>query len=111
MASLFAALGHPSRVAIVRLLLAAHPDGLVVSEIQSDLDLAGSTLSHHLDAMRQVGLIEMTREGRYLRYRAGTQRLQSMLSFLYAECCSRQPQVPISLPEISDEGSGADTVA
>lgn len=103
MAGMFAALGHPSRVSIVRLLLAAHPGGLVVNEIQQELDMAGSTLSHHLDAMRQVGLIEVSREGRYLRYRAGTHQLQAMLSFLYAECCTRQPLVPISLPELAVE--------
>lgn len=97
-AQMFAALGHESRVGIVRLLLASHPSGLVVGDIQSELGIAPSTLSHHLDALRQEGLVEQEREGRFLRYRAGTERLQQLLDFLYAECCTRQPLVPISVP-------------
>ena len=95
-ANMFAALGHEARVAIVRLLLAAHPQGLVVGEIQEELEIPASTLSHHLDALRREGLIEQEREGRYLRYRAGAGALRELLDFLYAECCTRQPVVQIS---------------
>ena len=95
-ANMFAALGHEARVEIVRLLLAAHPQGLVVGEIQGELDIPASTLSHHLDALRREGLIEQEREGRYLRYRAGSEALRQLLDFLYAECCTRQPVVQIS---------------
>lgn len=97
-AHMFAALGHESRVRIVRLLLASHPDGLVVGELQDELRIPASTLSHHLEALRQEGLVEAEREGRFLRYRAGTTKLQTLLNFLYAECCTRQPLVDISLP-------------
>lgn len=97
-ARMFAALGHESRVAIIRLLLAAHPGGLVVGELHDELGIPSSTLSHHLDALRQEGLVEQEREGRFLRYRAGTARLQVLLNFLYAECCTRQPVVNISVP-------------
>lgn len=99
----FAALGHENRVAIVRLLLAAHPGGLVVGELQNELGIPASTLSHHLDALRQEGLVEQEREGRFLRYRAGTEQLQVLLNFLYAECCTRQPVVNISIPGGQDE--------
>ena len=94
----FCALGHESRVRVLRLLLAAHPTGMVVSELQEELGIPASTLSHHLDALRQEGLVEQEREGRFLRYRAGTEALQSVLSFLYAECCSRPSVVSISIP-------------
>ena len=97
-AHMFAALGHESRVAIIRLLLAAHPGGLVVGELQEELGIPASTLSHHLDALRQEGLVDQEREGRFLRYRAGTAALQTLLDFLYAECCTRQPVVNISIP-------------
>ena len=97
-ARMFAALGHENRVAIIRLLLAAHPGGLVVGELQDELAIPGSTLSHHLDALRQEDLVEQEREGRFLRYRAGTAQLQVLLNFLYAECCTRQPVVNISVP-------------
>ncbi|MEM6456800.1 MAG: metalloregulator ArsR/SmtB family transcription factor [Acidobacteriota bacterium] len=86
-AARFAALGHEARVRIVRSLLQAHPDGRVAGEIQQQLDIPTSTLSHHLDALRREGLVTQQREGRYLRYRAGTQALRALLDFLYAECC------------------------
>src|SRR2546428_11110771 len=69
-AAMFAALGHEARVRIVRLLLAAHPDGLVAGEIQQELGIPASTLSHHLDALETAGLIAQRREGRVLRYSA-----------------------------------------
>jgi len=92
----FAALGHEARLAIVRLLLSANPDGLVVGEIQEELDIPPSTLSHHLDALQREGLVGVTREGKYLRYRADAVGLRDLLAFLYAECCTRSGLVPVS---------------
>jgi len=92
----FAALGHEVRLAIVRLLLSANPQGLVVGEIQQELDIPPSTLSHHLDALQREGLVAVTREGKYLRYRADAVGLKDLLAFLYAECCTRSKLVPIS---------------
>lgn len=92
----FAALGHEARLAIVRLLLSANPDGLVVGEIQEELDIPPSTLSHHLDALQREGLVAVTREGKYLRYRADAAGLRDLLAFLYAECCTRSGLVPVS---------------
>jgi ArsR family transcriptional regulator len=92
----FAALGHEVRLAIVRLLLSANPDGLVVGEIQQELDIPPSTLSHHLDALQREGLVAVTREGKYLRYRADAVGLRDLLAFLYAECCTRSRLVPVS---------------
>lgn len=85
----FAAMGSEARLRIVRLLLAAHPVGLVVGEIQSELGMPGSTLSHHLDKLRGEGLVEVKRESTFLRYTANTDALRELLSFLYAECCTR----------------------
>ena len=96
-ASRFAALGHEVRVDIVRLLLAAHPGGLVVGQLLEELEIPASTLSHHLDALNREGLIIVEREGRFQRYRAGTEALQGILNFLYAECCSRENVVSIAL--------------
>ena len=73
----------------MQLLLSAHPDGLVVGEIQSELEISASTLSHHLDKLKNEDLIEVSREGTFLRYRASTAALQDLLGFLYAECCTR----------------------
>jgi DNA-binding transcriptional ArsR family regulator len=88
-ADMFAAMGTESRLRIMQLLLAAHPEGMVVGEIQSELDISASTLSHHLDKLKNEGLIEVSREGTFLRYRASTAALQDLLGFLYAECCTR----------------------
>ena len=92
----FAALGHEARLSIVRLLMSAHPDGMVVGEIQEELDIPPSTLSHHLDALQREGLVSVTREGKFLRYRADAAGLKDLLSFLYTECCTRSSLVPVS---------------
>ena len=92
----FAALGHEARLSIVRLLMSAHPDGMVVGEIQEELDIPPSTLSHHLDALQREGLVSVTREGKYLRCRADAAGLRDLLAFLYTECCTRSNLVPVS---------------
>lgn len=94
-AAAFAALGHPARLAIVRHLLAAHPMGLVANELQAELEIPASTLSHHLDTLRQERLIDQEREGKFLRYRADEKGLKDVLGFLYAECCTRYPNVEL----------------
>src|ERR1700722_2118983 len=88
-ADMFSAMGTEPRLRIMQLLLSAHPDGLVVGEIQSELDIPNSTLSHHLDKLRNEGLVLVNRESTFLRYSANTEALQEVLQFLYAECCTR----------------------
>ncbi len=88
-ADMFSAMGTEPRLRIMQLLLTAHPEGLVVSDIQSELEIPNSTLSHHLDKLRTEGLVEVQREGTFLRYIANTGALQELLQFLYAECCTR----------------------
>jgi DNA-binding transcriptional ArsR family regulator len=85
----FAAMGTETRLRIMRLLLTAHPEGLVVNEIQTELELTASNLSHHLDKLRHEGLVRVKREGTFLRYTADTEALKELLGFLYAECCTR----------------------
>jgi len=92
-AEMFSALGTESRLAILRLLLAAHPEGLVVGDIQSELEIPASTLSHHLERLRIEGLVTVRRERTFLRYAANTAALEELLGFLFAECCSRSKAV------------------
>jgi DNA-binding transcriptional ArsR family regulator len=92
-ADMFSALGNEARLRIMRLLLTAHPEGLVVGEIQDELEIPNSTLSHHLDKLRNEGLVEVTREGTFLRYTANTENLREILQFLYAECCTRNKAI------------------
>lgn len=73
----------------MQLLLSAHPEGLVVGEIQEELDIPNSTLSHHLDKLKNEDLVNVRRESTFLRYTANTEALQELLQFLYAECCTR----------------------
>jgi ArsR family transcriptional regulator len=88
-ADMFSAMGTEARLRIMQLLLSAHPDGMVVGEIQEELDIPNSTLSHHLDKLRNEGLVNVRRESTFLRYTANTEALQELLQFLYAECCTR----------------------
>jgi ArsR family transcriptional regulator len=92
-ADMFAALGTEPRLRILRLLLSAHPDGMNVGEIQSELGIPNSTLSHHLDKLKNEDLAIVQREGTYLRYLANTDALRELLAFLYAECCTRNKAV------------------
>src|ERR1700684_2894780 len=92
-ADIFSAMGTEPRLRIMQLLLSAHPEGMVVGEIQSELDLPSSTLSHHLDKLRIEGLVVVSRESTFLRYCADTEALQEVLQFLYAECCTRNKAV------------------
>ena len=88
-ADMFSAMGTEPRLRIMQLLLSAHPDGLVVGEIQEELEIPNSTLSHHLDKLKNEGLVQVRRESTFLRYSADTEALQQLLQFLYAECCTR----------------------
>ena len=92
-ADMFSAMGTEPRLRIMQLLLTAHPDGLVVGEIQDQLDIPGSTLSHHLDKLKAEGLVHVERESTFLRYTANTDALQDLLRFLYAECCTGRKAV------------------
>jgi len=89
----FAAMGTEARLRIMRLLLSAHPEGLVAGDIQSELDIPNSTLSHHLEKLKMEELVNVRREGTYLHYTANTETLQEVLRFLYAECCTRSKAI------------------
>jgi ArsR family transcriptional regulator len=88
-ADMLSAMGTDARLRIMRLLLSAHPEGLVASEIGTELTIPASTLSHHLDKLKNEELVTVKREGTFLRYAANTESLQELLGFLYAECCTR----------------------
>ncbi len=88
-ADMFSAIGTEPRLRIMQLLLSAHPYGLVVGDIQNEIDIPNSTLSHHLDKLKNEGLVNVQRESTFLRYSANTEALQELLRFLYSECCTR----------------------
>lgn len=88
-ADMFSAMGTEARLRIMQLLMTAEPQGLVVGDIQSELEIPNSTLSHHLDKLKNEGLVTVRRDGTFLWYRANTDALKDLLGFLYAECCTR----------------------
>jgi DNA-binding transcriptional ArsR family regulator len=92
-ADMLAAMGTEPRLRIMQLLLTAHPDGLVVGDIGAELDIPSSTLSHHLDKLRNEDLVRVRREGTFLWYSANSEALEGLLGFLYAECCTRNKAV------------------
>lgn len=95
-------MGAEPRLAILRLLLSAHPTGMIAGEVQDELQIPASTLSHHLEKLKQVGLIDVRRDGTFLWYSANTDSLREVLGFLYEECCTRSRAVaPESFVQIS----------
>jgi len=92
-ADMFSAMGTESRLRIMRLLLSAHPKGLIAGDIGTELEIPSSTLSHHLDKLKNENLVSVRRESTFLWYSANTEALQELLGFLYAECCTRNKAI------------------
>ena len=90
---MLAALGTETRLRIVRLLLSAHPEGMVVGEIGAELGIPPSTLSHHLEKLKNEGLVSVRRESTFLGCTANTKALQQVVGFLFAECCTRNKAI------------------
>jgi len=101
-ADMLSAMGTEPRLRIMQLLLSAHPDGLVVGDIQEELEIPNSTLSHHLDKLRHEDLVRVQRQSTFLRYTANSEALQELMSFLYSECCTRNKAIrPEEIVQIS----------
>ena len=100
-ADMFSAMGTEPRLRIMRLLLSAHPGGMIAGDVGAELDIPPSTLSHHLDKLKNEDLVNVRRESTYLWYSANADALQELLGFLYAECCTRnkaiEPQAIVQL--------------
>ena len=92
-ADMFTAMGTEPRLRIMRLLLSAHPEGMVVSDIGAELEIPASTLSHHLDKLKNEDLVKVRRDGTFLWYTANTEALRELLNFLFSECCTRNKVV------------------
>jgi DNA-binding transcriptional ArsR family regulator len=104
-ADMLAAIGTESRLRITQLLLTAHPDGMVAGEIQAEIGVSASNLSHHLEKLKHEGVIDVKREGSFLRYTANTEALQELLTFLFSECCARSKAVkPDKIIQLCSKG-------
>ena len=89
---LFESLASGIRLDVFRLLVKHAPTGLVAGEIATLLALPSTNLSFHLKAMTHAGLINVTQEGRYQRYRANLSVMQALIDYLTAECCTGHPE-------------------
>lgn len=92
-ADMLAAMGAEPRLRIVRLLLSAHPRGMIAGDIGDELDIPPSTLSHHLDRLKREGVVRVRRDGTFLWYTANTDALEQVMRFLFAECCTRSAAI------------------
>ena len=92
-ADMFSAMGTEPRLRIMRLLLSAYPQGMIAGEISAELEIPASTLSHHLDKLKNEDLVKVRRESTFLWYSAHAEGLQELLGFLYAECCTRNKAI------------------
>ncbi|MEB3229756.1 MAG: metalloregulator ArsR/SmtB family transcription factor [Leptolyngbyaceae bacterium] len=104
-AAAFAALGQPSRLKIVRLLLSAYPEGLPAGEIQKELGISAPTLSHHLDKLRQVDLVVARKDRQWVWYSVRSDALKYLIDFLFEECCTRNQVVAVDNLELADTRS------
>ena len=90
------ALAQESRLTVFRRLVELAPDGAFAGELAEFLEIPGNTMSFHLKALTQAGLISAESQGRHIRYRADVDRMQDLVGFLSDNCCGGQPCVPQS---------------
>jgi len=84
----FSALGQEDRLEIFRLLVRAGPQGKCVDYIKRRLEMPGSTLSHHLDALTRSGLLGAQRSGRFIYYAVNWRETANLIRFLTKDCCA-----------------------
>ena len=89
-AKILAKIGNPTRLKIVRLLVRAGDDGLTVGQIQKQLNIPGSTLTHHIAHLKSAGVMRQQRQQATLLCTMEYQVLQDLVDYLTAECCSDQ---------------------
>ena len=89
---IFEALASDVRLDLFRLLVKNAPDGLVQGDIAKHLDIPSTNLSFHLKAIVQSGLVDVEREGRFMRYKANIPLMLEIIAYLTSECCSGNPE-------------------
>ncbi len=88
-----AALAHPLRLRIFRLLVVEGPNGLAASEIAEAVGASPTGASFHLKELDHAGLIRGTRDGRYIRYAVHIEGMRRLLTYLTEDCCQGQPEL------------------
>lgn len=88
-----AALGQPTRLAIVRLLMRKQPAGLPAGSIANAIGCTHNTLSTHLAILARAGLVRGTRDGRAIIYSADIEGMRALVSYLITDCCDGHPEL------------------
>lgn len=88
-----AALGQPTRLAIFRLLVRKEPRGLAAGAIADSVGCPHNTLSTHIAILARAGLVQGTREGRTITYRADAEGMRALIAFLVTDCCGGRPEL------------------
>lgn len=94
------ALGNPTRLKIYRTLVRAGQEGMPVGRLQARLDIAASTLSHHLKALVGVGLVSQTREGTTLICHTNYDMMRGLIDYMVEECCAEGTCAPMALSKV-----------
>ena len=97
-AQIFESLASGIRLDIYRLLVKAEPAGMVAGDIAAALTLPANNTSFHLKTLTQAGLLSVTQEGRFQRYRANMALMTALIDYLTAECCAGNPSACIDKP-------------
>jgi DNA-binding transcriptional ArsR family regulator len=95
------ALGNPTRLKIYRILVRAGEEGMAVGRLQERLDIAASTLSHHLKALVAVGLVTQTREGTTLVCHTNYNLMRGLIEYMAEECCAEGTCPPVAVTRLT----------
>jgi len=94
------ALGNPTRLKIYRALVRAGEEGMPVGRLQDRLDVAASTLSHHLKTLIGVGLVTQAREGTTLICHTNYDLMRGLIDYMVEECCAEGTCSPAALAKL-----------
>ncbi len=83
------ALGHPSRLALLREIVQAGAPGVTTTDLQATLSIPWTTLNHHLDRLVSAGLVKARRDGKFAIHTADFAALKALTQFVWQDCCNR----------------------
>ncbi len=88
-----AALAHESRLVMFRMLIERGPNGMTAGELSQTAGVSATSASFHLKELTRAGLVQSTRDGRFIRYAVQVNTVRALLAFLTEDCCSGHPEL------------------
>ncbi len=82
------ALAQESRLSIFRLLVQKGEAGMAAGAIGEKLGIPAATLSFHLKALAQAGLLKSRTESRFVIYTANYREMDRLIGYLTEHCCA-----------------------